>query len=103
MFSVTFPCAGPKQLFNFQTDKLIAKISTNTQLDKSWFAMNMPEWKRLRASGQSLDHHAYAPLKTRKPVDMAKLQEQIKVLYDEECDELIQLREFQMNGVVFEF
>ena len=72
-------------------------------LDKSWFVTSIAGMKRAREAGQSLDRHAYGPLKHRKPVDMAKLQAQIKKLYDEECDCLIALREFQVNGVEFDF
>ena len=72
-------------------------------MDKSWFVTSIAGMKRARESGQSLDRHAYGPLKHRKPVDMAKLQTQIKKLYDEECDCLITLREFQVNGVEFDF
>ena len=59
--------------------------------------------KRAREHGQSIDRHVYGALKGRKPVDMAKLQAKIKKLYDEECDCLITLREFQVNGVEFDF
>lgn len=75
----------------------------NKYMDKSWFVTSIAGMKRARESGQSLDRHAYGPLKHRKPVDMAKLQAQIKKLYDEECDCLITLREFQVNGVEFDF
>ena len=72
-------------------------------MDKSWFVTSIAGMKRAREYGQSIDRHAYAALKGRKPVDMAKLQAQIKKLYNEECDCLITLREFQVNGVEFDF
>ena len=59
--------------------------------------------KRAREAGQSLDRNAHGPLKHRKPLDTAKFQAQVKKLHDEECDCLIALREFQVNGVEFDF
>lgn len=81
----------------------VPKISSEKYLDKSFFTNLIPNLKRARAAGQSLDHHAYVPLRWRNPVDAAKLQEQITALYNEECDALIRLREFQLNGWEFEF
>jgi len=81
----------------------VPKPNPNIFLDKSFFEQGLLAWKRARAAGQSLDHHSYAPLKYRKPVDMAKLQARMKTLYDEECDALIELREYQVKGVVFDF
>lgn len=79
------------------------KPDSKVYLDKSWFVTSIAGMKRAREAGQSIDRHAYGPLKGRKPVDMAKMQAQIKKLYDEECDCLITLREFQVNGVEFDF
>jgi hypothetical protein len=56
-----------------------------------------------RTTGASLDHHSYAPLAGMRPVDTTALNASIKALYDEECDILIQLREFQLSGAEFEF
>jgi hypothetical protein len=81
----------------------VPTVSSTTHLDKKWFAMNMPEWERKRAAGLSLDRNAYVPLKWRKPVDSAKLQAKMKALYDEECDALMQLRKFQLDGIEFDF
>lgn len=72
-------------------------------LDKSVFTEEIPKWKRARAAGQALDHHAYTPLRYCKMVDKKALQTRLDKLYNEECDALIQLREFQMDGVEFEF
>lgn len=74
-----------------------------TFFDKAYFGEMLPQWKRVRAAGQALDHHAFMPLKCRKPVDMKSLQARLDALYNEECDALIQLREFQLNGIEFEF
>lgn len=71
-------------------------------LDKSWFMTSLAGMKRAREAGKSLDRNAYGPLE-RKPVDTAKFQAQTKKLYDEECDCLIALREFQANGLDFDF
>jgi hypothetical protein len=72
-------------------------------LDRSLFAKRVPEWKRARAAGTMLDHHAFAPLKHYKMVDMQKLQSCMDALYNEECDVLIRLREYQLDGIDFEF
>jgi hypothetical protein len=72
-------------------------------LDKTWFHSQLEGFKAIRASGKSLDHNAHGPLFSRKPVDIPALKAQIKTLYDEECDILIQLREFQANGIDFDF
>ena len=72
-------------------------------IDKSWYLAQLPEFKRLRAAGVSLDLQGYGPLAGRKPVDSEALKAIIKQLYDEEYDILIMLREYQLNGVDFEF
>ncbi len=72
-------------------------------IDKAWYITKLQECKRLRAVGVSLDHHSHAPLAGRKPVDVEALKRLIKPLYDEECDILIQLREYQLSGLDFNF
>jgi hypothetical protein len=72
-------------------------------LDRSFFAKGVPEWKRARAAGTMLDHHSFATLKHYKMVDMQKLQSCMDALYNEECDVLIRLREYQLDGIEFEF
>jgi hypothetical protein len=74
-------------------------------IDKSFFLRNegLPAFKRSRAAGLPLDYQAHALLLSKKPVDMPRLQERIHALSNEECDALIQLREFQLNGWDFEF
>ena len=91
------------QVIGVSRESGMPKPDNQKYMDKSCFATSITGMKRAREAGQSLDHHAYYPLKHRKPVDMAKLQAQIKKLYDEECDCLITLREFQVNGVEFDF
>jgi len=76
---------------------------SNTLLDKSWFITELEKAKTIRASGGSLDHNMYGPLRGRRPVDSKAVEAQITALYDEECDILIKLREFQLNGIDFEF
>jgi len=72
-------------------------------IDKGWYLTKLQEFKRIRAAGGSLDLHSHTPLAGMKPVDSNALKLRIKTLYDEECDILIQLREFQLNGVEFNF
>jgi hypothetical protein len=79
------------------------KPDPNKFLDKSWFATSLAGMKRAREAGQSIDRHAYGALKHRKPLDVVTFQAQSKKLYDEECDCLIALREFQVNGLEFDF
>lgn len=71
--------------------------------DKAWYLTKLQECKRLRAAGVSLGLHDHAPLAAMKPVDSAALKQEIKRLYDEECDILILLREYQLNGLDFDF
>jgi hypothetical protein len=72
-------------------------------LDRSYFAEQVPKWKRAREAGTMLDHNAYVPLKHYKMVDMQRLQSRMDALYNEECDALIRLRQFQMDGFEFDF
>ena len=74
-------------------------------IDKSFFSRNegLPAFKRARAAGLPLDYQAHALLLSGKPVDMPRLMDRIHSLSNEECDALIQLREFQLNGWDFDF
>ena len=72
-------------------------------VDKAYYATELKKFKAIRAAGNSIEQHAHALLFTRQPVDSEALKISIKKLYDEECDILIQLREFQLNGVDFDF
>ena len=78
---------------------------SNKFIDKTYFLRDecLPAFKRIRATGLPLDYQAHALLLLKKPVDMARLQERIQALSNEECDALIQLREFQLHGWDFEF
>jgi hypothetical protein len=71
--------------------------------DRSYFAEQVPKWKRALEAGTMLDHHAYAPLKHFKMVDRQRLQSRMDTLFNEECDALIKLREFQLSGYEFDF
>jgi hypothetical protein len=71
--------------------------------DRQTYREYLERLKAQRTTGASLDHHSYAPLASMRPVDTTSLNASIKALYDEECDILIQLREFQLSGVEFEF
>ena len=74
-------------------------------IDKSFFSRNegLPAFKRARAAGLTLDYQAHAHLLFKRPVDMPRLMERIHALSNEECNALIQLRDFQLNGWDFEF
>jgi hypothetical protein len=71
--------------------------------DRQTYRGYLAKFKAQRTIGASLDHHSYAPLASMRPVDTTTLNASIKALYDEECDILIQLREFQLSRVEFEF
>ena len=71
--------------------------------DQQTYREYLAKSKAQRSTGASLDHHSYAPLASMKPADTASLNARIKALYDEECDIVIQLREYQLNGIEFEF
>ena len=62
----------------------------------------MPVWKRTRAAGESLDHHALGAL-LRQPVAAEGVTARFKALYDEKCDILIELRGHQLDGLAFVF
>jgi hypothetical protein len=72
-------------------------------VDKTCYLAKLQECKRLRVAGVSLDLHSHVLLVGRKPVDSEAFRQLIKQLCDEECDILIQLREYQLNGVDFNF
>lgn len=74
-----------------------------TLIDKAWYLAKLQEAKKIRAAGQSLDLQIHGPMAGVKPVDSKALMLLIKQLYDEECDILIMLREYQLNGMDFEF
>ncbi len=78
-------------------------VLPTTWVDRSWFEEKIPQWKRARAEGKFLDHHAYTPLKAYRMVDRNALQSRIDALYNEECDIHIRLHEFQLAGVKFEY
>lgn len=90
-------------LMGVRLDTGLPMVDDHKYWDKACSVKMLAGMKRKRETGQSLDRNDYGPLKSLKPVDMAKLQAQIKTLYDEECDCLISLREFQSNGAEFEF
>jgi hypothetical protein len=70
--------------------------------DKTCGVSHLEKCKKVRAAGFSLDLHSHASL-FMKPVDTALLTAEIKKLYNEECDILIELREHQLNGLDFDF
>lgn len=72
-------------------------------VDRIQYEALMNQWKCSRERGVSLDSTAYTILRTKKAVDLQQLHQSITQLYDEECDALIQLREFQLSGWDFEF
>ena len=74
-------------------------------IDRAWLLHNemMPKWKRMRSSGLALDTTAFAALRRGKIVDMRACQARIDALYNDECDILIKLREFQLDGFEFDY
>ena len=70
-------------------------------VDKVFYAAEIEKFKA--SSGKSLDQQAHALLYNRQPVDLVHVNTLIKQLYDEECNILVQLREFQLKGVDFNF
>lgn len=75
----------------------------SSYLDKSYFEEQILTWKRARSSGRTLDYHAFGLLRHSKMVDRQTLQSRLDALHNEECDALIELREFQLRGFQFEF
>lgn len=76
---------------------------SNDFQDKSWYVEQLAKHKALRHAGMSLSLHDYAVLAGKTPVDTGAIRAQMKLLEDEECDILIELREFQLSGVDFRF
>jgi hypothetical protein len=72
-------------------------------IDKSWFVTNLPEAKRLRASGASLDRNHYGVLKSLAPIDAVAVQARMTALYNEECDALLVLRQYQLSDKGYDF
>lgn len=86
----------------------VREYGTNPKLgsgfvDKSIVLDALVKMKAVLAIGYSLDHHMYALLASMRPVDTSAVNARLKTLYDEECNILIQLREFQLSGGDFEF
>lgn len=71
-------------------------------LDKSAYSSLIEEIKKRRICG-SYSYHDRAILLSKKPVDTAPLNARIAKLYDEEVATLIQLRQFQIEGIEFDF
>ena len=97
-----------KEFKKIGAERLMGGIPTLKRefMDKAVYMAKLSEYKAARSAGASLDHNAYGLLVSRKPVDTAALQVLIQPLYNEECDILIQLREYQISsccGVDFEF
>ena len=74
-------------------------------IDRAWLLRSemMPRWKCMRSAGHALDHNAFAALRRGKIVDIGACQARIDALYNDECDILIKLREFQLEGFEFDF
>jgi hypothetical protein len=92
-----------KNLGATRVDHVGKPTPANNYVDRSHYIEGLAQWKRARQTGTMLDHHAYAVLKHYKIVDKQKLQSRMDALYNEECDTLIKLREFQLSGYEFDF
>jgi hypothetical protein len=79
------------------------KPDPNKFVDKSCFTEYLAGAKRSRETGQSLDRNVFGMLKCGRPIDTAVFKAVVKKLYDEECDCYIALRQFQLDGVKFDF
>lgn len=72
-------------------------------IDKAVFDEYMVDWKRQRDAGDPLCCHSWLILQSKIPVVLKDLSDRMLSLYKEECYTLMQLREFQSNGLVFTF
>lgn len=77
-------------------------VLSDVYLDKSFYSEQIEEMKKRRKAGE-YGYHDRALLLGKKPVDTASLQARVAKLYDEEMDILIKLRQFQIEGIVFDF
>jgi dTDP-4-amino-4,6-dideoxygalactose transaminase len=72
-------------------------------VDVSVYAAMLERIQLLRDQQKSCNAEQHAFLCNNKPFDAAAARARIKLLYDEECDILVRLRQHQIDGVDFEF
>jgi hypothetical protein len=71
-------------------------------IDKAVYTDALKEIKRKRAEGKDHDHHTVAMI-FMKPTDAVSRNAKIKALFNEEMDLVLKLKEFQLEGIDFEF
>jgi len=72
-------------------------------IDISTYRQHIQEIKRRRVQTGTYEKTDAEFLLKHKPVDLSHMKERVKKLFDEECQILLKLREFQMNGMIFDF
>lgn len=72
-------------------------------IDESVYATMIEQIKLLRDAKKSCTAEQHTFLCINKPFDVTAARARIQLLYDEECDILVRLREHQLAGVEFEF
>lgn len=75
---------------------------SDSYMDKAAYSDMLDQIKKRRVCG-SYAHHDRGLLVGMKPVDSASLKARLAKLYDEEMEILIQLRQYQIDGIEFDF
>ena len=72
-------------------------------VDKSVYKNSLEDWKRKRSAGLPLNRMDSHMLMSWVPVALEELTARLNKLWDEQWDIMIELREFQANGLDFTF
>ncbi len=69
----------------------------------TYYAELLTKAKGIRKDGKQLDYHTALSLFHHRPADTNALKTSMTALFNEKCDLVIQLREFQLSGLDFVF
>ena len=72
-------------------------------LPAAFYAELLTKAKQIRQAGGTLDPSTAGILLTRQPADVSAIQNRMTALFNEKCDLVIQIREFQLSGLGFTF
>jgi hypothetical protein len=69
----------------------------------AFYAELLTKAKQIRQEGGTLDPSTAGILLTRQPADVSAIQNRMTALFNEKCDLVIRIREFQLSGLGFTF